>query len=85
MNTQSTTVQPALARSCWNEINTPGAYVDTETGDLYRIPQEALLPGASPVIHTTQKSLFARVSEDPNLLISEARRICADNDIQPGF
>jgi hypothetical protein len=28
----------------------PGADVEIGTGDLYRVPKEALIPGASPII-----------------------------------
>ena len=85
MKVSNSKAQQTLPQCSWKEIDTPGAYVDTEFGQLYRIPADALLPGASPVIHSTTTSLFVRVSENPNVLISEARRICADNDIQPAF
>src|SRR5437660_1220201 len=32
----------------WQDVTEPGAYVELGTGDLYRIPKEALLSGASP-------------------------------------
>ena len=32
----------------WENVSEPGAYVDVGTGELYRIPQEALLQGARP-------------------------------------
>jgi len=33
-----------------DEINEPAPTVETSSGHLYRIPQEALLKGSSPVI-----------------------------------
>jgi len=39
--------QPTLTECAWEEINQPGAYVSRETGRLFRIPKEALAPGAS--------------------------------------
>ena len=34
----------------WESISEPGAYVERGSGDLYRVPKEALIPGASPCI-----------------------------------
>jgi len=51
----------------WDDITEPGAYVDVATGDLYRIPQEGLLKGASPLIRkesATQSSLV-QLSKNP--------------------
>jgi hypothetical protein len=36
-------ILPELA---WEELNEPGAYVERGSGDLYRVPQEALIPEA---------------------------------------
>ena len=77
------TSQLTMAR--WEEINQPGAYVEVETGVLYRIPQEALVAGHSPIISTSKKTVFARLSEDENLIVSQARRLCADADIKQNF
>ncbi len=41
----------ALPEVSWDELNEPGAYVERGSGDLYRIPKEALIPGGSPIIH----------------------------------
>ncbi len=43
----------------WDDVREPGAYVDETTGDLYRIPQEALVHGASPIV--IKESLHVRV------------------------
>jgi len=34
----------------WENLSAPGAYVELGTGDLYRVPKEALIQGGSPVI-----------------------------------
>jgi hypothetical protein len=39
----------ALPEVTWEELSEPGAYVERGSGDLYRIPKEALIPGASPI------------------------------------
>jgi len=41
----------ALTEVTWDSVNEPGAYVERGSGDLYRIPKEALIPGSSPIIH----------------------------------
>ena len=40
----------SLPEVTWEAIEQPGAYVEKGSGDLYRIPKEALIPGASPAI-----------------------------------
>src|SRR5947208_6217927 len=40
-----------LPEVTWADLAEPGAYVERGSGDLYRIPQEALIPGGSPIIH----------------------------------
>ena len=41
----------ALPQTTWENLTDPGAYVELGTGDLYRVPQEALSLGtdASPL------------------------------------
>ena len=76
----------SLTQLSWESITQPGAYVDLATGKLYRVPREALLPGASPVIHTQgAEDLFAKISDDPFVPTLAARSICADNNISPTF
>src|SRR5260370_8124807 len=41
----------ALSEVTWDDLNEAGAYVERGSGDLYRIPKEALIPGGSPIIH----------------------------------
>ena len=40
----------SLPECSWHDLSEPGAYVERGTGDLYRVPKEALIPGASPMI-----------------------------------
>ncbi len=76
-----------LQQVTWEGIQEPGAYVDIATGDLYRIPQEALLKGSSPLIRkeSLESSLFLKVSESPYVTNFEARMMCAENNVQPNF
>lgn len=76
-----------LIETSWDQLDSPGAYVELETGDLYRVPQEAVVQGASPIIqkvsHTTAR--LVRVSEDPYCPILRARVVAANNNIEPNF
>ena len=71
----------------WEDLAEPGAYVELGTGDLYRVPKEALVHGASPVIkkQSVGASRLVQVSKDPFVITMEARMICAEHNIQPNF
>jgi hypothetical protein len=77
----------ALSEGTWENIKQPGAYVERETGHLYRVPPEALLRGSSPVISKlcTNPSSFVKLSDDPNTIVSKLRTVAADADIKPNF
>ncbi|MCG8425936.1 MAG: hypothetical protein MI754_01105 [Chromatiales bacterium] len=76
-----------LAECSWGEINEPGAYVELGTGDLYRVPKEALLEGSSPYIRKESAggSNLMKVTADPFVTTLEARMICAEHNIKPNF
>jgi hypothetical protein len=76
-----------LTECAWEEINQPGAYVSRDTGRLFRIPKEALGPGASPVIHQENEkgNKFVKVSDDPYVPTLKAKMAAAENNIQPNF
>ena len=77
----------SLAEVVWEELNEPGAYVERGTGDLYRIPKEALIPGSSPIIHkeSAGASRLVQVSKNPFVTTLEARLRCAQHNIEPNF
>jgi len=77
----------SLPEVSWDEIAEPGAYVERGSGDLYRVPKEALIPGASPVIHkeSTGASRLVQVSKNPFVTTLEARLRCAQHNIEPNF
>ncbi len=77
----------SLHKMTWEDINAPGAYVDVDSGDLYRIPKEAVLEGASPMIRkeSASSSTFIQVSKDPYVTTYEARMVCAEHDVEPNF
>jgi hypothetical protein len=81
--------QPAQenAEVPFEAVTTPGCYVSRSTGNLYRIPAEALAFGGSPLLHTAFQagSTVTKIAEDPWVPINRARQLCADADVHPSF
>ena len=69
------------------DINEAGAYVEKGSGDLYRIPQEALVRGGSPLIMKESRgaSRLVQISKNPFVTDFEARHRCAQHNIEPNF
>ena len=88
---QSTSIQPqhrsALLQTTWEDLREPGAYVGEGSGNLFRVPQEALITGASPIIARISNgaSRLVRVSENPAVPLVKARMVAADHNIGPNF
>ena len=91
---------PLQAPLVWDEISEPGAYVELQTGKLYRIPAETLHSNSLPMVEQgnalTSKlvqvnrkpfagSRFVQVSKNPFIFSLGARMICVEHDIQPNF
>ncbi len=76
-----------LMQLSWNQLEQPGAYVEVGSGDLYRIPKEALLKGGSPLIHkeSSGASTLVQISQNPYVTTLEARMTCAEHNISPNF
>ena len=76
-----------LVECTWRDIEQPGAYVDLETGYLYRIPTEALPQCAAPLMQreSTRVSRLVLISKDPCVTIQAARWICCQHNITPNF
>jgi cation transport regulator ChaC len=76
-----------LIECTWHDIVQPGAYVDLETGYLYRIPAAALQQRAAPLIRreSTRVSRLIRVSQDPCITTQAARLICCQHNITAHF
>lgn len=77
----------ALPEFSWEDLSEPGAYVEKGTGDLYRVPKEALLHGASPLIRkeSSGASRLIQVSKNPFVTTLEARMIACEHNIVPNF
>lgn len=76
-----------LQEMSWNQIQRPGAYLILGSGDLIRVPQEALAPGHSPLITVTSagETRVAKLSDNPSEPISVLRAFAADNDYFVNF
>ncbi|MDE3116583.1 MAG: hypothetical protein KGL26_13350 [Pseudomonadota bacterium] len=71
----------------WEDLVEPGAYVQKSTGELFRVPPEALIKGASPVIMRESQlpNRLVQISKDPFVTILEARHRCAQHNISASF
>jgi hypothetical protein len=71
----------------WKDVSEPGCYVDEGSGDLYRIPKEALLVAASPIVirESSGSSRLRFLSKDPFMPTLQARVLCAQHNIRPNF
>jgi len=76
-----------LPEVAWENVNEPGAYVEVGTGDLYRIPKEALMPGCSPIIRkeSVGASRLAQLSPNPFITTMQARMLACEHNIEPNF
>lgn len=89
--TKQQSVQPerrqVLPECAWDQIVEPGAYVEVGTGDLYRVPQEALISGMSPIVRKESRgaSRLLQVSRNPFVTTLEARLISAEHNVEPNF
>lgn len=89
--TRNTSIEPhhrfTLPEVSWESLNEPGAYVERGTGDLYRVPKEALIPGASPMIRkeSSGASRLVQLSPNPFVTTLEARLLACEHNIQPNF
>jgi hypothetical protein len=71
----------------FGEIHESGTYVNIDTGSLFRIPEEALAKGRSPVMEIVSLTgpTVSKICDDPWVPISKARQLAADVDIQINF
>jgi hypothetical protein len=76
-----------LQEMSWNQIQRPGCYLIVGSGDLVRVPTEALATGHSPLITVTSsgETRVAKLSDNPAEPISVLRAFAADNDYYVNF
>lgn len=70
----------------WENVSV-GAFVDTTFGYLYRVPEDAVKVGRSPLIEIIGKQplKLIQISTDPFIPINKARMVCASLDVAPAF
>jgi len=71
----------------WKDISNPGCHVEIGTGDLCRIPKEALITGSSPLIRKESHgaSRLVWLDDNPYITTFEARMLACENNIKPNF
>ncbi len=71
----------------FSAINSPGAYIEDCNGSLLRVPDEALASDHTPLMEIVSKTpcMVTKISDDPWLVISKARQLAADADLQVNF
>ncbi len=71
----------------FNELIDPGAYYDHLTGWLYRVPDEGLSAGHSPVMNIVsgEEHYVSKISDDPWIPLNKAREICSNRDFAVNF
>lgn len=71
----------------FNEITDPGAYYNHSTGWLYRVPDDGLALGHSPLMNIccNDECYMTKISDDPWVPVSKAREICSNWDFSVNF
>lgn len=70
----------------FSDINNPGFWVNNQTGQGYRITEESLHTGHSPVIgYVCNYDNFTLVNTDPYAPIGKIRKETADLDLPVNF
>ena len=89
METQTTErkISPSHPEVSWGDLEAPGFYVSRASGNGYRVPAEALIKGASPVIEqvSAQPSRLVKLSDNPFIPLTKARNLAASYNIEPNF
>lgn len=69
------------------KINSPGCYVDSRTGDLYRVTPEMLTVGGTVFYGFVSREPWnvTRISDDYTLPLDEARIIAANASLNINF
>jgi hypothetical protein len=77
----------ALPEYRWEELREPGTYVETGTGNLYRIPRAALITGAPALIPKgrLRASRLVQLTRNPFMTTFVARLICAGLNVKFNF
>jgi len=71
----------------FRRISEPGCFVINHTGDLLRVPDDAVELGRSPTIDIVSKNdwTVTKISNDPYMPLRSARMLAADLDLFINF
>ena len=71
----------------FDRISQPGCFVLNKTGDLLRVPEDALIMGSSPTMDIVSREpwLVTKISNDPYVPLRAARAAAADMDLYVNF
>ncbi len=80
----STTLGAAVP---FNVVDTPGAYVCNWSGHLLRVPDDAISACRSPVVNLVgnEPLTVTKISDDPDVPLSQAKRLAADLRLEVHF
>jgi hypothetical protein len=86
-----TSMQPSHRVSfeevAWTDVRDPGCYIEVGSGNLFRIPQEALVRGMSPIITMESRgaSRLLKLTDDPFEITPKLRILAAQQGVKPNF
>ena len=85
--TGSHAASTAADQLIFGNLSEAGTYLWNETGHLFRVPEDAVKVGRSPVIEILGKEpvVVTKLSDDPFLTINKARMIAANLDLGINF
>jgi hypothetical protein len=68
-------------------VDTPGTYVCTWSGHLLRVPRRAVTLGCTPALNIVGREplTVTKISDDPEIPLSEAKRIAARYRVPVNF
>ena len=77
----------AGSQTSWDQIQSPGTYVEALSGHCFRVPDDALKGGRSPLIELIARDhpQFVQISADPFIPLTKARMVAADLDLNVNF
>ncbi len=83
----SQTEKRAGNQTSWDQIQSPGCYIEAVSGHCFRVPEDALKGGRSPVIELIARddAQFVQISDDPFIPLNKARMVAADLDLNVNF
>ena len=71
----------------FEDINAPGAYIESWSGYLLRVPEDGFKSGRSPLISLVgREPLFVtKISDNPYITLMKAREVASNLDLEVNF